>query len=507
MTETDSRSEWRRPSPWSIFHFAARAIVQNLQAAFFFAPATYGLSRSDFAQFTWTIPVGIIILVLATSILRYFFFWYRVLEDSVQIRRGVLFKKQLNLSFERIQNISLEHPFYFRPFGLVSLKIDGAGSTKEEVYLAALDLQDAQETRKYIIERKRELGVQPGTFEEETGVSPRDAEEIFFERSPFDLVIHGLTNNRSFLAIAGIAALMWQTNISVADLVARLGIDFDVVIAGMSVVRLAVLLAVSFVLAVGVIAFLSVLVSIVTYFGFTIFRTSENLTVKRGLLTKHEISVKKSRIQTVMISQDWIDFLIDRRNVIFAQISHRSEGEPDWAQARKKIYVPSVRLHETVPLIQDVIPVSRIDDLPFTPISKRYFTKHAVIRSLFYMLALLVLSFSSATRMYVPIVLVLWPAHVALVYMKWKRAGLAIDGDIVVARGGVIGVEYHVFLASKAQDVSRVQSLLMRRRHLSSLVFNTASSTIRVRYLDTAFAKTVVDYCVYRAESAEKSWM
>jgi hypothetical protein len=38
-------------------------------------------------------------------------------------------------------------------------------------------------------------------------------------------------------------------------------------------------------------------------------------------------------------------------------------------------------------------------------------------------------------------------------------------------------------------------------------VFNTASSTIRVRYLDTAFAKTVVDYCVYRAESAEKSWM
>jgi putative membrane protein len=130
MTEADSRSEWRRPSPWSIFHFAARAIVQNLQAAFFFAPATYGVSRSDFAQFTWTIPAGIIVLVLATSILRYFFFWYRVLDDSVQIRRGALFKKQLNLSFERIQNISLEHPFYFRPFGLVSLKMGCAPGTK-----------------------------------------------------------------------------------------------------------------------------------------------------------------------------------------------------------------------------------------------------------------------------------------------------------------------------------------------------------------------------------------
>jgi putative membrane protein len=109
--------------------------------------------------------------------------------------------------------------------------------------------------------------------------------------------------------------------------------------------------------------------------------------------------------------------------------------------------------------------------------------------------------------MYAPIVLVLWPLHVALVYMKWKRAGLAIDGDIVVARGGVIGIEYQIFLASKAQDVSHVQSVLMRRRHLSSLVFNTASSTIKVRYLNTDFARSVVDYCVYRAEAAETSWM
>jgi putative membrane protein len=109
--------------------------------------------------------------------------------------------------------------------------------------------------------------------------------------------------------------------------------------------------------------------------------------------------------------------------------------------------------------------------------------------------------------MYAPIVLVLWPMHVALVYMKWRRAGLAIDGDLVVARGGTIGIEYYVFQAAKLQEVSHVQSVLMRRRRLSSLVFNTASSTVKVRYLNTDFAKAVVDYCVYSAESAENSWM
>jgi uncharacterized membrane protein YdbT with pleckstrin-like domain len=51
---------------------------------------------------------------------------------------------------------------------------------------------------------------------------------------------------------------------------------------------------------------------------------------------------------------------------------------------------------------------------------------------------------------------------------------------IVVARSGMIAVDYHVFAAFKVQEVRHVQSLLMHRHDVSSLVFRTAATTTRV---------------------------
>ena len=46
--------------------------------------------------------------------------------------------------------------------------------------------------------------------------------------------------------------------------------------------------------------------------------------------------------------------------------------------------------------------------------------------------------------------------------MSWRRAGLAISGDVIVARSGTIGIDYQMFPAYKTQDVSHMQSVLMK---------------------------------------------
>ena len=43
---------------------------------------------------------------------------------------------QIDLDFSRVQNVLIINPFYFRPLGLVSLTIESAGSSDEEVVLA-----------------------------------------------------------------------------------------------------------------------------------------------------------------------------------------------------------------------------------------------------------------------------------------------------------------------------------------------------------------------------------
>lgn len=502
--------DWRKLSAWSIVHFAARAVIQNVQTALAVAGGTFvGASQSNLGQFAWILPGAIVVLVLAGAVVTYAFYRFRVTEDSVQVRSGALFKRHLNLAFERIQNINLEHPFYFRPLGLVTLRMDSAGAAGEEVSLAALGRAEAEALRSYVVARKQRIEAdEAGDETAAAGAESVEQERAFFTRSLPDLVVHGLTNNRAFLAVAGIVGVLSQTSASLEGVIETAITRASDVVGNMGLVRLAVLFVVAFIFVTGLLALLSVLVSIFTYFGFTIYRTDGRLTVKRGLFTRHEINIRKSRIQTVVYRQDWLDFLLGRRNVVLEQISHTHPSHDQTAGARKKILVPSLRIHETGALMHEVLPGIDVDALEFTPIRKRWFYKHAIIRSAVHVLALAAVPIvPDLPDFYAPLVVGLWPLHMLYTYMRWKRAGIAVDGELVVARSGAVGVDYHVFPAFKLQNVGHMQSVLMRRHDLSSLTFHTASSVVSVPYLTTGFAKRIVDYCLYRVEATSRSWM
>lgn len=510
MTETAFvPGEWRRLSPLSIVHFAQKSIVQNLNALIYAGgPAAVSASQWGSAAVAWSVPIMILAAVLVSATVKYAFYRYRVLDDSIQVKRGALFKKHLNLSFHRIQNVSIEQPFYFRPFGRVTLKIDGAGAKDEEVNVAALRLAEAEGARDYIVRRKNRIEPTAAVEDpEHEAAGPEDGEQ-FYCRSLSDLVVHGLTNNRAFILIAAVFGFLAQSGITPVDLAERLGIDFDVAIAGLSLVRIAMLAILALIAAVGIVALLSVVVSIVTYYGFSMYRTADSLTVRRGLLTKHEIHIRKSRIQSITLRQDWLDRLLGRRDVILERVTHSKGQQDPWAAQARRILVPSTRVHETATVTDEILPGCRIEDLLFTPINVRYLYKHSALISAPYLAAIAVTaSLPDALAWMIPVLLAIWPVHVLLMYMRWKRGGLAVDGDVIVARSGVVGVDYRLFAADKAQDVTHIQSLLMRRHDLSSIRFHTASTAIKVPYMPTDFIRNVVDYCAFRVESTSRSWM
>ncbi|MGD8340220.1 MAG: PH domain-containing protein [Gammaproteobacteria bacterium] len=502
--------QWQRLSPWAIAHFAQQGIIQNLRVMIFGGVGVYvGTARSRDSELPWIVPLAIVALILIASTIAYIYYRYRVVDDAIQVRRGALRKQHLNLSFARIQNISIEHPFYFRPLGLVTLKIDGAGSKGEEVNIAALGLSRAQALRDFILRGKKLDSQAPATDD----LSPPELQDLeteqpFFSRSVPDLILHGLTNNRAFIAIAAIFGFLAQSGLTPVEMAQSIGIDFDVVIGGLSLMRLTVLIVLSFIAAVGILALLSVLFSIFTYYGFTMYRTRDNITVRRGLLTRHEIHIKKSRIQTIHLRQDWLDRLLGRYNVILERISHSpGQGDPTGAQNRR-ILIPSVRAGETEIVIDEILPGRRPEELAFTPINFRYFRKRAAIVSVFYLAAVGTTLLLPNVPSWLPAVLLAaWPLHAMSLYLRWRAGGLAVDGDIVVARSGAIGIDYRLFAADKAQDITHIQSLLMRRHDLSSLRVNTASTTIGVPYLPTSLVRRVVDYCAFRVESTTRSWM
>jgi len=510
--------DWQRLSPWAIPQLIVSGVLRYSQAFLFGIPATFGVSQTRIGQRAWQIPVVVGVLLAATALLQFLFTRYRVTDTGVEFKSGALFRRRLNLGFERIQNVSIAEPFYFRPLRRANLSIDSAGSASDEIRIPALRLAQAEALRSYVSAMRRQRLERPAEQAQSVAPAPEAAEEHagspgaeadvgtkFFARGLRDLVIHGLTNNRAFIVIAGIAGLFWQSGMSTARIVEFLGIDFDLIIGGLSLVRFAILLVLAFVASIGLLALASVIVSIVSYYGFTMFRTPHRLIVRRGLVNRHEIAVRKSRIQTIRLSQDWLDHLLDRRNIYLEQLTHTAHGRPP---GRKHVMVPSVRLVETPRVTDEVWPIDPVEQLDFTPLSVRWFRKRAIIVTL--LNGAVVAFVMTLERMHPAVTLAAvaaWPALIAAAYVTWKRGGLAVVGDLIVARSGTIGIDYRIFPATRLQDIAHVQTPFMRRRGVSTLVFMTASARITVPYLPRAFAASVVDYCLHAVEARPTSWM
>jgi putative membrane protein len=138
----------------------------------------------------------------------------------------------------------------------------------------------------------------------------------------------------------------------------------------------------------------------------------------------------------------------------------------------------------------------------------RWFRKWAVVLSAINILAVVFLtSVERAHPGFVAGAIAVWPALMGIVYMTWRRGGMAVVGDMIIVRSGTIGINYRLFPIAKLQDLAHIQTPFMRRHDLSSLLFMTASSKIKVPYLAGSFARHVVNYSLFDIESRPRSWM
>ncbi|MCZ6911743.1 MAG: PH domain-containing protein, partial [Proteobacteria bacterium] len=135
------KGNWLHTSPLAAVFYLGKiyqTIVKNLVPSL--APAFVLLVASG-GDLTSKIGFGLAAFVLVTTtaaFLRYWFFRYRITGNSVLIRDGVLKKTQLDIQFDRIQAISTQQNVIFRAFGLVTIKLDTAGSAKQEGHLPAV---------------------------------------------------------------------------------------------------------------------------------------------------------------------------------------------------------------------------------------------------------------------------------------------------------------------------------------------------------------------------------
>ncbi len=512
-------NNWQRVAPIGALYFFFSSVMVLVNNIIFTVPLIFTNYQKLIDNPLWILigSVAILVAFAVIAFLQFYFFSYRLSENSIEIKAGVIFKKHLNLPFTKIQNVKLIAPVYFRPFGFTSVELDTAGSDKNEAKIVALQLPLAQQLKAQILnqtavseslnsqqnfDHSSELNTEQGTSRQHPD------EQLLNQRSISDLVIHGITNNRIWIFIAFLAPMADNITDYVADFAISAGIDFSEMFSAQTHAwwQLAAYGLSLLIVSYAIVMLLSVIGSIISFYGFTLTKHGENYIRRSGLLTHHEVVMKLPRLQLVIRQQDWLDILIKRINLRFEQTNSTVKQQPG-ADIRNKIMVPSINPTQFQQLIDDVWPDNQLAEISFSRISKRFIFKYIVVFTLpihLIIAGLLIHDELFFNLIYAATSMLLISF---LIVMRWYRWGYAIDSEYIYIRKGLLGVDFYTFPIHKVQQTKFKQSWFMKRRSLSSLVLVLASGAQSIPFIKATTALALIDRTLHQVESSKRNWM
>ncbi|MEM1247201.1 MAG: PH domain-containing protein [Acidobacteriota bacterium] len=418
-------------------------------------------------------------------LLRYLTFRYRLEEEELVLRRGVLSRNERRLAYSRVQNIDLvENPFH-RAFGLAVVKIETASGGKAE---ATMHLSPAavEELRQRIFAH-RQSGEAADPATEGAPLPEPSQRKTLLKLDVGEVVRLGLIQNRGMVLVAAAFGLFFQQSFidwetfgrwisrwaATADVPSVEASPFVLVVGG------ALLIGVWLVL----LALLSIAFALLRFAHFELSRDGEDLRARFGLLTRVAMTVPRRRVQRVWSTQTLLHRLFGRISI---RLDTAGGGQDDGATGRHWL-APVGRPEVLSPLILEALPDLDAEPLETWPGSadehwqpivrrswKRLFRRWTVLSGLVLVLPVALTSFYWLLLLLVPL---------ALVYRFVARRTIdsryyALTEDAILTRSGWLSRTLSIVRFEKIQAVAFRQSPFDRRHGTGSIHIDTAGSSL-----------------------------
>ncbi len=231
-------------------------------------------------------------------------FRYRLLGDELIVKEGIFNRTERHIPIGRIHNVVQRRNPLHRLFGVTELRLESAGGTKPEAVMNVIARAEADR-----LERVLREGV--GHVVED-GAAEADAPEVLHALGLGELVRLGISSNRGLVALAALWAASWQFDFDFRDMplvsqllggAQRAAWGFVGEHGAISVVLAAfVMLGLLWIL----LRALSVVIAIVTFYGFRLERQGRRIVSEAGLLTRTRAGATPKRIQRVTVRQSWL---------------------------------------------------------------------------------------------------------------------------------------------------------------------------------------------------------
>lgn len=445
-------------------------------------------------NFSTLILMVALIFILIGGIVKWWKFIYWFEENELRVEYGLFVKKKRYIPFDRIQSLNYKEGILHRVLGLVQVKVETAGNThgKAEAELTAVTRQAANQIEE---EMKRAKSKYTSMDENVSSLPLRAATqiewdtEIIHKMPTRNILLHATTSGAIGVVLSGVAAVLSQFSELIPyekvfdELTAF--VKVGVLLVGMTIASLLILAWIT-----------SVFITVFNYYGFTVSKEQDKLTITRGLLEKKRITIPLKRVQAIRIVENPLRQMLGYTTVILESAGGNS-GEAD----RKITLFPLIKKGEELMPLMKLFPDYTFTS-DFTSSPKR-------ARPFFYRLDFLwgipiIVGVSYYFYPYGLFALVIIPFVVMMGYWQHKTNGFSINGKQLTIRFRKISRVTMYMQKFRIQATSSKQSYFQKRKRLASVqatvMAGMLGATVRVFHIEEQHAISILKWYAYEKE-------
>lgn len=401
--------------------------------------------------------LGLIAILLVWGVISWYRFSFQVSDGELRIEQGVLVRKKLYLTSDRIQVIDISAGVVQRLFGLVAVEIKTAGSTSKEAKISALTREKAEALKAQL---RR-------VMDEEEVEEPDNKEEEFrkiYMLDPRDLLIAATTSGRMGVALSLVGAGFSQIDQFVSDERMYRFIENNIpqsTSASLIVLSIIAILVISWIFS-----FLSALIA---YYDFKVEVRENELVISRGLFERTQLTVPFNRIQAVQIKEELM-----RQPFGYASLVIESAGYGK-SQGNSTTLFPLIKRKEMYDFLEEVLPEYNVaiegdkDKKPPRRSLRRY-----LLRMIWWSLPVILILWSIFPSYGIYGLFLLVPA-LLLGYQQYRDAGIRSEDHTVVLSARLLSKTTAIVKKYRMQATVLKQNPFQSRLQLRDFTVHVAS--------------------------------
>ncbi len=465
-----------------------------------------GFKTSFLGMDIYTIGIGVIVLFFIISILQYRRFFFYVENDHFIIEKGLLSKEKITVPFDRIQTVNIKQNIVQQLLGVVALNVDTAGSSKKELEISALPGKYARELQHYLVSQKEKHtesaeSTDVNDFDRVNDEQPSwdiSGDKPLVKLSISDLFKIGLTENhlRTGLVIFAILnGYLWQYEEYLLK-------PFEPYLeehADFFLAEYMIIVPVAFILFLVISVLISLIQTVLKYFGLKFFVNEKGVQLVSGLLKRIEYQIPVNKIQYLKWKTNPLRKLIDLQTLVIKQASSNEAGD------KQSVSIPGCHKHQLHTVLDEFYPERSGGEFFEIQPQNLLALQLAFWLGLLPAIAMCGLAFIDWKFIAVPILYIIPVLFFILKY--YRSIKLSINREMLFLTKGWVFPSTLALKFYKMQNVTLSQSIFQKRRGLASITFYTAAGDETMPHLPMEEARELYNYVLYKIQSDGRSWM